>query len=217
MMVSAVRPLDADCHVDANRFIARGSLNLNATSTYLVAIDLESVLEGVDTEGANEHLLASGKENRIVLTELTRQYFIYGEGGTSKQILAESEPITGVLEPNSATLLTIPLSMLGSVGVSTIRELLSEVREGAGLGTEVAVGAEVFIRFQLYGKIASTGKKVKTAPVDFPIFIYFGATLPICEDEEELAPVGPCGLYGGQDGFAPKCCVLNPTNGKCTG
>jgi len=210
MMVRSLRPLDADCRVDANHFMARGALNINASFQYLIAVDLESVLEGEDVVGAHDHLLASEKENRIILTGWTRQYYLYGEGGTSKLILEEGEPIAGVLEPNASSILTIPLSMIGPVGAYTLMDLL--LKSGQG---EFETGAEVVVRFQIQGKVASTGKKVETVPMEFPVVIYLGEALPTCEAGESLEPVGPCGLWGGQDSFVPNCCVLNPNSGKC--
>ncbi|MCL2012459.1 MAG: hypothetical protein FWG75_06710 [Cystobacterineae bacterium] len=209
IMVSAIRPLDADCRVDREHSIARGALNINASSQYLLAVELENILEGVDIEGAGGQLLASGKENRVILTEWTRQYFIYGAEGTSRLILEESEPFSGVLEPNAETLLRVPLSMVGPLGAGEIKRVLLQAGAGASVGTDMVV------RFKIRGKIMSSGKKLETPSMEFPIFVYLGDELPLCAEGERLAPVGPCALHGGQDAFVPICCVLGATDGEC--
>jgi hypothetical protein len=213
IMVSALRPLEADCKVNTEYSMAKGALNINAIREYLLSVEMESLIEGVDLEGASDHLLSSEKENRVVLTEWTRQYFIYGAGGTSKLILEEQEPMAGILEPNAASKLLIPLSMFGPSGAAAIKHLLEQRRVGAEAGAPL--GVEVVVRFRIHGKMVSSGKKVETAPIDFPVFVYLGEPLPTCAEGERLAPVGPCGLHGGQDAFIPICCVLNPSSGEC--
>jgi len=216
IMVKALQPLDEDCRVVTDYVKGGGSLNINASSEYLLSVVMESVIEGVDREGAGGRLLSSEKENRVILTEWTRQYFVYGAGGTSKRIAEESEPLAGILEPNADTQLFMPLSMLGPTGAHTLRRLLQQSSPGVLTENRNAfIGAEIVVRFQIQGKIVSSGKKVETAAMDFPVFVYLGLPLPECTEEEKLAPVGPCGLYGGQDGFDPICCELDSTGKKC--
>ena len=211
MMVRGLHPLGADCKVDTNHFVGKGALNLNASSQYLLAVAMESFIEGEDTEGAGGRLLASEKENRVILTEWTRQYFLYGAGGTSKLIAEESEPISGILEPNATTQLVMAMSMVGPSGAHEMRRLLHQASTGAGAHP----GVEVVVRFQIRGKIVSSGRKVETPPMDFPTSVYLGKALPVCEEGQELAPVGPCGHHGGQDGVEPICCEMDPISRKC--
>jgi|GEM_PF-1512755 len=214
IMVTALRPLDADCKADTNHYVGRGALNLSVSSEYLLSVVIESVVEGADVEGSGGRLLSSEKENRVVLTEWKRQTFLYGAGGTSKFLIEESEPIAGILEPNAQMQLLIPVSMLGPGAARELRQVLLQAGAGLPLGAPPP-GVEVVVRFQIKGKLMSSGKKIETAPVEFPIFAYLGAPLPQCLENESLAPVGPCGLYGGQDGFQPICCELDPISRKC--
>lgn len=208
LMIKALHPLNEDCEAQTDYTRGKGSLNLQATSAYLLSVVLESVIEGKDVEGASGRLLSSEKENRMVLTEWTRQYFLYGAQGTSRLVFEESEPLAGILEPNAAVELLMPLSMMSPAGANAVRELLWKTGK-----TEA--GAEVVVRFQIHGKMVSSGKKTQTAPMDFPLYVYFGKPLPQCEGVQVLAPVGPCGLHGGQDAFEPMCCELDLNGKKC--
>jgi len=215
IMVRALHPLDADCKVDSNAFVGKGSLNLNASSTYLLSVVMESVVLGEDIEGSGGRLLSSEKENRVVLTEWTREIFVYGAAGTSKRVFKESEPLSGILEPNADTQLVVPLSMLSPASAQALKGLLQQAA-GASPGEGLPPpGMEAVVRFQMHGKLMNSGKKLETAPIDFPIFVYLGEPLPLCLEGQTLAPVGPCSLQGGQDSFVPICCELDPNSRKC--
>jgi hypothetical protein len=187
------RRLNEDCTVVTEFVAGGGSLDLSATSAYLVSMDLNSQTSAVpEPSGEPQTEVLNPASNEIIIDTLELDYASAGA-----PIGSETEGIHFVVSP-------------GSIENRIVLELFGNPAGAAALAAATP-GSTMEVGVRALGKTRS-GTPVQTNRAVFPVFI-FASGFPGCTPPAVQALTGPCGRVGGQDGTTVGCCPGDPDGG----
>ncbi|HZH04474.1 MAG TPA: hypothetical protein VEY30_11880 [Myxococcaceae bacterium] len=167
----------------------RGSLDISANSSYLLAFGTESDFQSVNTTVGTD-TIADGSRNNFIGDQIVFSYM----SEPSLPFEEERTNIHFVIEPgaNGDDSFVI-LDLLGPKAAELLRNNVS-----------VGNSAELQISFYVKGKTAAGGD-VETNTVAYPITIR-NTGFAGCPGGDFVLN-GPCGGFGGQDGIPAGCCT----------
>jgi hypothetical protein len=184
------------CEFDDTIFISGGSLDVSARTSYSVWFDVKNETQEIETS-TNGEVIAGSSRNDFYVSRTNFRYT--ASNGLAFQ--AEPENRFSVIEP-------------GGNGLKMGMDLIG-LKASTQLPTSISAGAEPFellVSFDLTGRFAHGGAEVTSNRVTFPITIFssgFTGCPPLADGGvDRIAPTGPCGSGGGQDG--PIGCCANP-------
>jgi hypothetical protein len=156
---------------------SNGLLDIAGAGTFVINLHVES-LAGADPSHSHD----------FVEQDVAVKYTLTAPGGAKTEFQPESIGMFGVLAGGGTQDLAAQL-----IGPLAQQQLSNSV----GPGDQFTLTAHV----QLKGHLEGSGSTIQTDPIDFPITVTNSGTL--CP--AGVAPTGPCGTGGGQDGSAIEC------------
>jgi hypothetical protein len=171
--------------------ITRGSLDISATSAYILQFAMESTFEIINTYGTND-VIQGPQRNDFIGENILFNY-------------SATPPVAGLPATDQ-----VPINYRLPAGATTgsfLREYLITANAYQALRSSVGRGQVVTVNvtLQVRGALAS-GQKVNSNKVTFPIQVYNSGFSGICAAGDVRIPSGPCATPGGQDGSIVGCC-----------
>jgi hypothetical protein len=165
-----------------------GSLDASGQGSYLIAFNTESNIQSLSTSTGGVSI-AGPDRNDFLAKEMLLTY-------TSNPALPfeqEIVPVWFVIRAGaSGDGSWIIVDLLGPKAAETL---------AGGVGAEPV---QLTVSFQLAGELYS-GQKVRSSTASFPITVT-NSGFAGCAAGDRIAPTGPCGSGGGQDGARIGCC-----------
>jgi hypothetical protein len=174
------------CDINDDIEIYRGNLDLAASQNFTLMFKIISNLQVIETT-VNGEIIEPGNRNDFYGEQMVFNY-------TSTPALPFTEeivPVHFLIEPSSES--QTVLNLLAPLAVETLWNNLVP-------GESVELG----INFLVQGRLAS-GQRLSTSSVTYPISVYKSGFAG-CPFGVRMAPTGPCGSGGGQNGSLPACC-----------
>jgi hypothetical protein len=176
-VVTRTDALSTDCSMSGTVGQANGLLDIAGAGTFVISLHVES-LAAADPSHSHD-FVEQGVAVKYTETAL---------GGAKIDLQQETIGMFGVLAGGGTQDIAAQL-----IGPLAQQQLTSAV----GVGEQITLTAHV----QLKGHLEGSGSTIQTDPIDFPITVTNSGTL--CP--AGVAPTGPCGSGGGQDGSAIRC------------
>jgi hypothetical protein len=173
--------------------IYRGSLDLAGSNQYYVSFEWESLFQPISTT-ISPDTIAGPQKNDFVL-----DHFVFNYSSTpslafqTEQVDAYAILRAGASGSNS----WLGISLIGP---QALQVLSDHIQAGDFRGVELLVN------FQAFGTLASSGPKISSNKVTYPINVYRSNFVQCRVAGDIRAPTGPCGAPGGQDGTLVGCC-----------
>lgn len=167
-----------------------GSLDISATSRYLLQFQMESTFEIINTTGTTD-VIQGPQRNDFIADAIL---FSYSATPPVAGLANEVVPVAFRIPAGASTGTFMQVYMITA---NTYQALLATV----GRGQTVTIN----ITIQVRGRLAS-GQRLSSNKVTFPIQVYNSGFSGTCAVGDVRIPSGPCATPGGQDGSLVGCC-----------
>jgi hypothetical protein len=175
---------EAECEINDDVEIYRGSLDIAAAQSFRLVFKIASNLQVIETVGSGD-IIVPGNRNDFYGEEIVFNYSSTPPLTFQEEIV----PVHFVISPSSES--------------NTVLDLLAPVAT-QNLWDNVVDYTELAVTFYVRGRLAS-GQRLQTSEVTYPIGVYRSAFAG-CPAGVRMAPSGPCGSGGGQNGSIVACC-----------
>lgn len=187
--VTGTFPYDDKCEA-GDVAVARGRLDLGGAGSYFVVAKIDNEALEVTTKDFRGNVISQPGANNFIAESVQLSY---SASPAISGFVTESVAYSGVIKPASEGN-AWGLNLIGP-------KALEKLQGGWTQDTMLSV------TFSFRGHLES-GNAAQSNPYTFPILVTNqNPAMTPCVAPSFLAPTGPCGTGGGQDGTTIKCCA----------